>query len=83
MIFSHVFIILDGYVMALIKHTDKVIYVFDSHADARCNYGMLDANEALLLLYNTAILCFENTHRSILLLRRTASIQFIAHFEAK
>ena len=29
---NYAFTILDGYVMALIKHDDNVIYVFDSHA---------------------------------------------------
>ena len=45
---NYVFIILDGYVMALIKHTDNSIYVFDSHA--RNEYGMPDDNGTAVVM---------------------------------
>ena len=51
---NYAFIILDGYVMALIKHTDNCIYVFDSHA--RNEYGMPDDSGTAVVMK-----CFDIT----------------------
>ena len=45
---NYAFIILDGYIMALFKHTDNCIYVFDSHA--RNCYGMPDQNGTAVVM---------------------------------
>ena len=45
---NYALIILDGYVMALMKHTDNSIYVFDSHA--RNEYGMPDDNGTAVVM---------------------------------
>ena len=45
---NYVLLILDGYVMALIRHIDNRIYVFDSHA--RNEYGMPDDNGTAVVM---------------------------------
>ena len=39
---KYAFLILDGYVMGLVKHVDNFIHVVDSHARNYC--GKLDEN---------------------------------------
>ena len=68
---NYAFIILDGYVMALIKHTDNCIYVFDSHA--RNEYGMPDDNGTAVVMK-----CFDitNLYRYIFSIANELNSQF-------
>jgi hypothetical protein len=60
---NYAFMILDGYTMALIKHTDNVIYVFDSHA--RNDYGMLDDNGTAVVMKCCDLTTLEQYLRSL------------------
>ena len=60
---NYAFIILDGYVLALIKHINNCIYVFDSHA--RNEYVIPDDNCTAVVMKCSNIITLDQYLRSL------------------